>query len=97
MGTTALVRDYRGTVLILGNLDLRAVLRVARGQGLPFLGNVDEHDDTVFNGHQLRLVADELEQITRTSPGLEPELQELTGMVELVDERPHRYLVFNGD
>ncbi len=91
------MRDYRGSVLSLGNLDLGGILRVATGQGLPFLGNVDEYDDTVFNRHQLRLVADELEQIARTSPGLERGLHELKEMVELVAERPHRYLVFNGD
>jgi hypothetical protein len=97
VGTTALVRDYRGSVLSGGNLDLRGIFRAAAGQGLPFLGNVDEYDDTVFNRHQLRMVADELDQLARTTTVLESELQELRELVAQADQRPHRYLVLNGD
>jgi len=97
VGTTAHVRDYTGSVLCWGALDMRDLLRAANGQALPLLGNVDEYDDTVFNRQQLRVVIGELDQIARTSSGLDPQLQELDGMVARVQERPHRYLVFNGD
>jgi hypothetical protein len=73
------------------------LLRAARERTLPFLGNVDEFDDTVFNRLQLRVVGEELEQISRTSTDLGPEVREVQTLAALAGERPHRYLVFNGD
>lgn len=97
VGTTALVRDYGGSVLHQGKLDMRGVLRVASAQALPLLGNVDEYDDTVFNSLQLRVISGELDQIDRTSGALDAQLGELEHMMARVREHPHRYLVFNGD
>lgn len=97
MGTTTYVRDYSGTVLQWGQLEMGKLLRAARVQAMPFLGSADEYDDTVFNRLQLRAVADELKQIRRTSNDLGPEVRELEVLAALADERPHRFLVFNGD
>lgn len=97
MGTTAYVRNHSGTVLRRGRLEMRELLRAARGQSLPFLGDVDEYDDTVFNRRQLRAVGDELVQIVRTTDDLDSEVRELQGLSALAEERPHRYLVFCGD
>jgi hypothetical protein len=97
VGTTAFVRDYVGSVLYRSALDVREVLRAASAQALPLLGNVDEYDDTVFNALQLHVISGELDQIARESETLSLQLQELQRMVARVQERPHRYLVFNGD
>ncbi|MCL1869353.1 MAG: hypothetical protein FWF90_02940 [Promicromonosporaceae bacterium] len=97
MGTTAYVREYGGTVLLRGQLEMTGLVRSANRLALPFLGNVDEFDDTIFNRLQLRVVGAELDEISRTSSDFGAEVRELEDLVSLVQERPHRFLVFNGD
>lgn len=96
MGTTVFVRDFRGQVLKRGSLDMRALIQAARGMRLPLLGHVDEYDDTVFNRHQLVVVSEECVAL-RDAGSSGAALEELARLADFVRERPHRYLVFNGD
>lgn len=96
MGTTAYVRDFRGIVLDRGSRDLHHLLAAARAMKLPFLGHVDEYDDTVFNRLQLSVLIEEIDHI-RLNEGESHALEELARLVSDVRERPHRYLVFSGD
>jgi len=84
-------------VLLRGQLEMTGLVRSANRLALPFLGNVDEFDDTIFNRLQLRVVGAELDEISRTSSDFGAEVRELEDLVSLVQERPHRFLVFNGD
>ena len=65
---------------------------------MSMLGHVDPYDDTVFNRTQMRAVTPELEALAAGSP---PEVaqaaSDVLALVAQVDEKPHRYLVFNGD
>ena len=60
------------------------------------MANVDEYDDTVFNGRQAAVVADELHELSHRGLG-GPVAEEVLQMIRRTQERPHRYLVFNGD
>jgi hypothetical protein len=96
MGTTVYVRDFRGAVLQRGVVDMQDLLDRARQAHLPLLGIVDEYDDTIFNGMQVSVVVRELGALAGDD-ALKPALEELEAMAGVVQERPHRYLVFNGD
>jgi hypothetical protein len=74
------------------------IIRAARKMDMPMLGNVDQYDDTRFNRMQMKLVSSELLMLasTQSGDGLDA-VEELLALVELVKERPHRYLVFVGD
>ncbi|GEL98528.1 hypothetical protein CTE05_20750 [Cellulomonas terrae] len=96
MGMTAHVRDFRGEILDRGGRDVRELVDAARRAGLPFLANVDEYDDTVFNRMQAAVVADELHELSHRGLG-GPIFDEVLQMIGRTQERPHRYLVFNGD
>lgn len=96
MGTTAYVRDFQGKLLQLGATEMGGLLGAARQARLPLLGSVDEYDDTVFNRSQVALVLEELERLELTAD-LEHARSELVSMAVRVQQRPHRYLVFNGD
>lgn len=96
MGTTVYVRDFRGKLLQRGATDMGRLLVAARQARLPLLGSVDEYDDTVFNRSQVALVLEELDRL-ELSANLEHARAELISMAVGVQQRPHRYLVFNGD
>lgn len=79
------------------HLSLGDVVREARQMDMPMLGNVDQYDDTRFNRMQMKLVSDELLKLASTLSGDKLDvIVELLVLVELVKERPHRYLVFVG-
>jgi hypothetical protein len=62
------------------------------------LGNVDPYDDTRFNRMQMGLIVPELQAIIDSAPnGVADAARELLLMTDLVDRKPHRYLVFIGD
>ena len=96
MGTTVHVRDFRGELLQRGSAEMGGLLAAARQARLPLLGSVDEYDDTVFNRSQVALVLEELDRL-ELSADLEHARSELISMAVRVQQRPHRYLVFNGD
>ena len=96
MGTTVYVRDFRGNLLQRGATEMGGLLAAARQACLPLLGSVDEYDDTVFNRSQVALVLEELDRL-ELSADLEHARSELILMAGGVQQRPHRYLVFNGD
>ena len=75
---------------------MRDLLDCARQVHLPLLGLVDEYDDTVFNGMQVSVIVGELGTLAGDGV-LTQALEELMIMAAVVQERPHRYLVFNGD
>ncbi|GAB2698213.1 hypothetical protein GCM10027194_35030 [Thalassiella azotivora] len=78
--------------------DLNRLVEFAKSLNLPMLGNVDPCDDTRFNSMQLRLVVHELRTLVDSAPeGAADAARALLALTELVDERPHRYLVFLGD
>ena len=96
MGTVSEVRDFRGGILRQGVIEMSELLAAARQARLPFLGCVDEYDNTVFNQLQAAVVREELARI-ESFPGLESAVAEVRSMIDEVQQRPHRYLVFNGD
>lgn len=65
---------------------------------MPMLGHVDQYDDTVFNRAQMRAVTPELTMLAADSP---PEVtqaaSDLLALAAQVEQKPHRYLIFNGD
>jgi hypothetical protein len=96
MGITVEIRAFRGEILDRGGQDVHQLVDAARLAGMPFLANVDEYDDTVFNRLQLSVVVDEIRELSSRGLG-GPAVEEVTRMIEKVRARPHRYLVFNGD
>lgn len=65
---------------------------------MPMLGNVDPYDDTRFNKRQSMMIYAELrELVAKSSGGIAEVAHELLGMVELVQSKSHRYLIFIGD
>lgn len=78
--------------------DLNRLVEFAQSLKLPMLGNVDPYDDTRFNRMQMSLVVPELRMLADSAPeGAAGAAQELLALTELVDAKPHRYLVFIGD
>lgn len=62
------------------------------------LGCVDKYDDTVFNRTQVSHIRGELLHLHELCEADEAAaLSELVKLLDVVSERPHRYLVFNGD
>jgi hypothetical protein len=97
MGMTLYIRDFRGEILHRGERDVGELVDAARQTGLPFLANVDEYDDTVFNRLQLSVVADEMCELAGLELAGLAVVEELEQMIEKASARPHRYSVFNGD
>ncbi|MFJ5530566.1 hypothetical protein [Streptomyces sp. NPDC093261] len=99
MPLSILVRTYTGEVLATSvHPSIGAVCESARKQGLVMLGCVDKYDDTVFNRNQVSHIRGEVAQLRELCVADEMEaLSELTELLEVVSERPHRYLLFNGD
>lgn len=94
-----MVRTYSGEVLDRSeNRALNRLFDSAAARGLLLMGHVDPYDDTVFNQLQVRLISLELKALI---PFLTPDeaiaAREVGNLAELVSERPHRYLVINGD
>jgi glutamate synthase domain-containing protein 1 len=77
---------------------LNALVETAKVANLPMLGNVDRYDDTRFNRMQVEVVGEELRQLIDSAEGdVVAAARELLAMVDLVDLKPHRYLIFIGD
>jgi hypothetical protein len=78
--------------------DIKRLVEFARAAGLQFLGNVDPYDETRFNRMQVEIIMPELKFVLdSTSGGVADAARELISMGDLVDRKPHRYLVFIGD
>jgi hypothetical protein len=99
MALSVLVRTFTGTVLRSStDSGLHAICVLARERGLPLLGHIDPYDNTIFNRMQAEVIRSELGSLTKISgPEYKASLEGLIDLVNLVVERPHRYLVFNGD
>ncbi|MFE0508848.1 hypothetical protein [Streptomyces sp. NPDC058964] len=99
MPLSILVRTYTGEVLATSlHPAIGALCATARERGLVMLGWVDKYDDTVFNRTQVSHMREELVELRRHCATEEAEaLAELMKLMDLVSERPHRYLLFNGD
>ncbi|MFF4197335.1 hypothetical protein [Nonomuraea sp. NPDC001831] len=77
---------------------INALCDRALGLGLPMLGYVDPCDDTIFNRSQMRKVVPELQQLARLVPEDERRAaEEILDLCQLIERKPHRYLLFNGD
>jgi hypothetical protein len=61
------------------------------------LGAVDPYDDTRFNRLQVQTVRNELRQLADLTEDVTAAACELLSLVDLVDLRPHRYLILVGD
>lgn len=62
------------------------------------LGYVDPYDDTWFNKSQMRLVIPELKALIDSTSAAEAEAAtEVLVIAELLERKPHRYLIFVGD
>jgi hypothetical protein len=71
---------------------------LAREIDLPLLGGVDPYDNTVFNRRQAGRVRMELEALRASGSGeFEEVIDAIDSLIDLVSQRPHRYLFFNGD
>jgi hypothetical protein len=97
VGVTIYVQDYLGEKLLRGSLDVSGVLAAAEEHGLPFLTSVDVYDDTTFNRRQSARLAEELDILSGSQDGLAEAIASLHEAIDMVGERAHRYLVFNGD
>ena len=97
MGINIFVRDYLGGKLLEGSLDVRGVIAAAEARDLPLLASVDVYDDTTFNRKQSARLRHEIDALSGQSDDLDALLTSLSEAVAVVDEKPHRYLVFNGD
>ncbi|MER6025614.1 hypothetical protein [Streptomyces sp. NPDC001851] len=99
MPLSILVRTYTGEVLATSaHPAIGAICESARKRGLVMLGCVDKYDDTVFNRTQVSHLREELVQLREHCAADETEaLAELAKLMDVVSERPHRYLLFNGD
>ncbi|MGW1913218.1 hypothetical protein ACWCQS_21395 [Streptomyces sp. NPDC002076] len=99
MPLSILVRTYTGEILATSvHPGIGAICESARKRGLAMLGCVDKYDDTVFNRTQVSHIRGELLQLHELCEADEAAaLSELVKLLDVVSERPHRYLVFNGD
>ncbi|MCT9112668.1 hypothetical protein ACFWD7_57970 [Streptomyces mirabilis] len=99
MPLSILVRTYTGEVLATSlHPAIGAICESARKRGLVMLGCVDKYDDTVFNRTQVSHIRGELVRLRELCDADETvALSELVKLLDVVSERPHRYLVFNGD
>ncbi|NRQ32618.1 hypothetical protein HII36_12330 [Nonomuraea sp. NN258] len=99
MTMTVYVREFGGAVIERCVSDVRftGVLDLAADAGLSYLGKVDPYDDTVFNRTQAQTLVKELDVIRRMRGEDSLDILELRRLLAIVDERPHRYLVFDGD
>ena len=97
MGVTIYVEDYSGEVLLRDSLDMRGLLEAAEERGLPLLASVDVYDDTRFNRRQSTRLAHELGALAGRQDELAEAIASLKAAIDVVGERPHRYLMFNGD
>ncbi|MFC5175647.1 hypothetical protein [Nocardioides taihuensis] len=96
MGVTIYVEDYLGEVLLRDPTDMRDLLEAAESLGLPLLTSVDVYDDTRFNRRQSERLVSEVDALSGQRD-LTPAIAALQVAISLVGERPHRYLMFNGD
>jgi hypothetical protein len=75
-----------------------ALCQSARERHLPLLSGVDPYDNTVFNRLQVRDVRAELDSLRDAGDFEDLVLwTELVELIELVNAKPHRYLLFSGD
>src|SRR5437763_8313390 len=77
---------------------LNQLIREARRQGLPTLGNVDEYDETRFTRMQMSALIPELQSLVQSNISeVADAATELLALGEQERGGPHRYLVFIGD
>jgi hypothetical protein len=93
------VRTYAGeTLATCTHPAINSLCRRAEALALPMLGYVDPYDDTWFNKSQMRLLVPELNALIDSTPAPEAEAAaEVLTLAELLERKPHRYLVFVGD
>jgi hypothetical protein len=99
MTLSVAVRDYAGELVARStNPGIGPLCDVAAELGLPFLASVDRYDDTSFNRNQMRAIRAEVDSLLEDeSEMVRRAASELLELCEIVDRRPHRYLIFNGD
>ena len=99
MALTVLVCTYAGEKLSESMAPaVDSLCRLASERGFPFLGSVDVYVDTTFNRMQVSRVLSELESLREIcGPDESSAIEEILAMIGLVQRKPHRYLVFNGD
>ena len=99
MAIAAIVRTYTGE-RIASSIDVsfNSMVEMAVLAELHLLANVDPYDDTVFNRSQVGTLVREVALLRRLHPDQEADaIRELGRLANLVEEKPHRYLVFVGD
>jgi hypothetical protein len=96
---SVLVKTFTGDRLASSqNVNLNKLIRSARRSDLPLLGDVDHYDTTVFNQSQMPRLQRELEWLLpRVELDEQGAISALLELAVLVGDKPHRYLVFNGD
>lgn len=99
MSVSVLVRTFTGNILQSTTVPLvKEMCTLAREMDLPLLGGVDPYDNTIFNGLQVAGVQRELQTLRLRGPEeFEEVIDEINRLIGLVTQKPHRYLVFNGD
>lgn len=93
------VQTYTGeTLAICTHPAVDALCRRAESLALPMLGYVDRYDDTLFNRSQMRLLVPELKSLLDSGSAAEAEaVTQLLALTELLEHKPHRFLMFVGD
>jgi hypothetical protein len=96
---SVLVRTFTGTVLQSVTAPLvKEMCDLAREIDLPLLGGVDPYDNTVFNSLQVVRVRSELEILRLNDSGkFEAVIEGIISLIDLVQQKSHRYLLFSGD
>jgi hypothetical protein len=96
---TVLVRTYTGEVISTStHRAIGSLCELAQERGLSLLGNIDKYDDTVFNRQQVARIRVELDELRGFGGDEKDEaIGEIAHLVDIVVEKPHRYLFFNGD
>lgn len=94
-----IVRTFTGEILSRSvHPGIGALCQAARERHLPLLSGVDPYDNTVFNRSQVNDVRAELDSLRNAGDFEDLVLwTELVQLIELVNAKPHRYLLFNGD
>ncbi|MFI6495656.1 hypothetical protein [Streptomyces sp. NPDC050564] len=96
---SVIVRTYTGEILVTcTHPAIGSMCRRAATLALPMLGHVDPYDDTWFNKSQRRLVLPELNSLTDSASAPEAAAAaEVLALAEMLERKPHRYLIFVGD
>lgn len=99
MPISVTVKTYTGeTLATCTHQAIGSLCRRAGTLALPMLGYVDPYDDTWFNKSQMRLLIPELKALIDSASAPEAEAAtELLSLADLLDHKPHRYLIFVGD